>query len=81
MLMGRAGGDILIEAGMVVIHLLVLALTLACLYLADVLLRLLGMIGVNVVIRIAGILLAALAVQFVADGTIEIWRSAVAVAA
>jgi multiple antibiotic resistance protein len=81
MLMGRAGGNVPIEAGIVGVLLLVLALTLACLYLADLLLRLLGVIGVNVVTRISGILLAALAVQFIADGAIEIWHSAAAAAA
>lgn len=76
MLMARAGGDILVKAGIVGVLLLVLALTLACLYLADLLLRVLGVIGVNVITRIAGILLAALAVQFVADGVLDIWHSA-----
>jgi multiple antibiotic resistance protein len=76
MLMSRAGGNLPIEAGIVGVLLFVLALTLACLYLADLLLRLLGVIGVNVVTRISGILLAALAVQFIADGALEIWRSA-----
>lgn len=80
MLMTRAGGDIPTEAGIIGVLVFVLVLTLVCLYLADPLLHLLGVIGVNVVTRVAGILLAALAVQFIADGTIEIWHSAVAAA-
>jgi multiple antibiotic resistance protein len=81
MLMGRAGGSIPVEAGIVGLLLLVLALTLACLYLADFLLRLLGVTGINVVTRVSGILLAALAVQFIVDGALAIWRSAATAAA
>ena len=47
---------------------LVLGLCFAALRLSDGLSRLLGQTGANVVTRILGILLAALAVQYVADG-------------
>ncbi len=77
-LMARTGDDIAIKAGVIGVLLLVLALTLACLYLAEVLLRLLGVTGVNVITRVSGILLAALAVQFVADGVLELWHAAAA---
>jgi multiple antibiotic resistance protein len=40
---------------------------------AEWLFRLLGQTGVNVVTRILGILLAALAVQYVADGAKGLW--------
>lgn len=40
---------------------------------ADQLFRLLGQTGVNVVTRILGILLAALAIQYVADGARGLW--------
>lgn len=48
--------------------LLVLALTLAALILAPRLMRLLGETGTNVVDRLLGVILAALAMQFVIDG-------------
>jgi multiple antibiotic resistance protein len=48
--------------------LLVLALTYVAFRLAGPLARLLGKTGVNVISRVLGILLAALAVQYVADG-------------
>lgn len=70
LLTGRAHG--LIEKLAVVgVLLLIMALTLAALLLAGGLLRRLGVTGVNVVARISGILLAALAMQFVIDGLKE----------
>lgn len=68
LLMSEAGGDVL-RAGVVLGELaLVLAFTLACFLGAGRLLKLLGITGVNVVTRVSGLLLAALAVQFVIDG-------------
>jgi multiple antibiotic resistance protein len=71
LLMGQTGGEM---ARMVV----VLAALLACLVIAyvcmiftDPLHRVLGETGTNVVARVAGVILAALAVQFIIDGLHE----------
>lgn len=68
LLMGQAGGD-LIRAG------IVLAATLICLALAyagmlftEVLHRVLRTTGANVIARLAGVILATLAAQFIFDG-------------
>lgn len=53
---------------LVAVLILVLALTLLCLLFARRLSRLLGQTGANVVSRLLGLILAALAVQFVIDG-------------
>jgi multiple antibiotic resistance protein len=53
---------------LVVILLLVLAITLVCLLFAPRLTHLLGRTGANVISRLLGLILAALAVQFVIDG-------------
>jgi multiple antibiotic resistance protein len=53
---------------------LVLAASWVVLRLADGVTRILGHTGINVVTRVFGIVLAALAVQLVADGVIALWR-------
>ena len=69
LLMGQAGTD---PVRVVVLFLmLALALTYAALILVDPLGRALGVTGTNVIARITGILLAALAVQFIFDGIEE----------
>lgn len=54
--------------GMLVILLLVLALALAALLMTPTIVRVLGETGANVVSRLLGLILAALAVQYVIDG-------------
>ncbi len=52
----------------------VLLITLATLLMAQVIQRLLGKTGVNVIVRLFGILLAALAVQYVSNGVRELMQ-------
>jgi len=68
LMVSEAHGQQLYFIGMLVVLLLVLAITLACLLLAGRLMKLLGETGANVVGRLLGVILAALAVQFVIDG-------------
>jgi multiple antibiotic resistance protein len=70
LLMGRASTPV--EQAMVLGSLaLIMLSTFAALVAADRLVKFLGLIGSNVVARISGILLAALATQFVFDGLRE----------
>jgi multiple antibiotic resistance protein len=68
LLMDAAKGSLTAQATVIVILLLVMALTLAILWLAQAIVRAIGITGLNVLSRVAGILLAALAVQFMLDG-------------
>ena len=68
LLMGRAGGAWQAEILLIGILVVVLGLTLALLLAAAHVVSVLGEIGVNVVTRVLGILLAALAAQYVLDG-------------
>jgi len=58
--------------GMIV---MVFAITWLALRLASSLMSVLGRTGVNVITRVFGIILAALAVQLVADGALGLWRA------
>jgi multiple antibiotic resistance protein len=71
LLMGQAGTDLVKVIVVFLALLLALALTWAALVLVDALRRMLGVTGTNVIARISGILLAALAVQFIFDGVGE----------
>lgn len=67
------GASPLATAQAIGVMLAVLALCLTLFQLAHPLERLLGAVGINVVTRLLGMLLAALSVQFVLDGLSAIW--------
>lgn len=68
LLMANAEGDIKLQAMVIASMLAILLMTLVCLLAASRLQRLLGTTGVHVISRIFGVLLTALAVQFMFDG-------------
>jgi multiple antibiotic resistance protein len=73
LLVGKESGDIAAQAAVIGVLVAVLILTLICLLLAGQLMRLLGVTGINVISRVSGIVVAALAVQFMIDGVLAIW--------
>lgn len=68
LLMGNSAGDLGRQTMTLAIMLVVLAIMLACLLAAGHLLKILGVTGINVVTRVLGLVVAALAVQFMIDG-------------
>jgi multiple antibiotic resistance protein len=68
LLMGQADADLMKIVIFFLVLLFALALTYTALVLVEPLRRALGVTGTNVVARISGLLLAALAVQFIFDG-------------
>jgi multiple antibiotic resistance protein len=68
LLTGREGGDLVHVLAIHGVMALVIAVVFALFLLAAPLERLLGPVGINVVTRLLGMLLAALSVQFVIDG-------------
>ncbi|HEX5339702.1 MAG TPA: MarC family protein [Gammaproteobacteria bacterium] len=68
LMVGEARGNLWYFASMIAVLLLVLAVVLLCLLGAGRLMKLLGETGANVMDRLFGVILAALAVQFVVDG-------------
>ncbi|HMA52652.1 MAG TPA: MarC family protein [Magnetospirillaceae bacterium] len=75
LLMGRANGNPLQVISVLGVLLTVLVVVLVLLYTASGVRKLLGVTGSNVITRVLGIILAALAVQFVLDGLVEVFKS------
>jgi multiple antibiotic resistance protein len=71
LLMAGAEGDVLHQVIVLGSLVAVLILTLLCLFVATQLQRFLGVTGMHVVSRVFGVLLAALAVQFIFDGILQ----------
>jgi multiple antibiotic resistance protein len=68
LLMAGTDGDLARQVAVILTLLTVLAITLVLLLAAGQVQRLLGVTGLNVVSRVLGVLLTALAVQFIFDG-------------
>ncbi|HZW58657.1 MAG TPA: MarC family protein [Woeseiaceae bacterium] len=68
LLMSDAGGQVLLQVAVFSALIAVMVLTLIGMLLATQIQRLLGVTGMHVITRILGVLLAALAVQFMLDG-------------
>ena len=68
LLAGQTGGSLSLMAGLIGVLAVVIVVSWLCLSIADRVNRLLGTLGNVVVSRLLGIVLAALAVQFVIDG-------------
>ena len=71
----RAGGDWLALAGLMAIVALAMIVSFATFLAAERIGELLGATGAIVLTRMFGVVLAALAVQFVIDGAVAAWRA------
>lgn len=72
-LMRKAEYDSMLQLGLAGVIVGVVGLTYLCLRLSEPISRLLGVTGSNVLGRVFGIILSALAVQFVANGLLELF--------
>lgn len=68
LLMANAEGDLALQATVIASLLVILLLTFVTLVLASKVQQLLGITGMHVISRVMGVLLSALAVQFIFDG-------------
>jgi multiple antibiotic resistance protein len=75
LLMAQASGDLARQAVVIAVTLVVMAVSLATFLLGGPLMDRLGVTGINVIGRVFGIVLAALAVQYVIDGSRDVWTS------
>lgn len=73
LLAGRARGDPLMLSGVLCVIALVMAVSLLVFLVATRISKLLGVTGNVVLSRLLGVILAALAVQFVIDGVLAVW--------
>lgn len=73
LLAARAGGDLIMLGEMLAVIVAVMLLSLAVFLTAGRISRLLGVTGNIVLSRLLGVILAALAVQFVIDGIRAVW--------
>jgi MarC family membrane protein len=75
LLVGRTDGDLALQTVVIAMALLVLALCLIAFLFAVPLMDRLGVRGINVVGRVFGVVLAALAVQYILDGLTDVLAS------
>ena len=68
LLMANTGGDLVLKATVIAAMVIILIVTLLSLLLSTQIQRVLGVTGMHVISRVFGVLLTALAVQFIFDG-------------